>query len=93
MFFHYRNYSITNKTQLVVLCVERHEADMFLIEEELDTAGGTTAVLGYDEIGDVLVLGIWIVVILAVKEHDDIGILLDRTRFAEIGEHWDLRTA
>ena len=33
-------------SKLLVLVIERHEADASFIEVELDRAGGTTAVLG-----------------------------------------------
>src|SRR5262245_42514181 len=35
-------------------------------------------------------LGASEVVLLAVDEHDDVGVLLDRTRFAQVGELWPL---
>ena len=46
--------------------VERHKANAFLVEEEFDVASGATAVLGKNEIGDVLTLGLGIVVILTI---------------------------
>ena len=67
------------------MLIKRHKADALLVEEELDVAGGTTAVLGENEVGDVLAFGFWIVIILAIQEHNNISILLDRTRLAEIG--------
>ena len=70
-----------------MLSVERHEADALFIEEELDFASGATAVLGKNKVGDILAIGIFIIVIFAINEEDDIGVLLDRTGFAEVGEH------
>lgn len=67
------------------MLIKRHKADALLVEEELDVAGGTTAVLGENEVGDVLAFGFWIVIILAIQEHNNISILLDRTRLAKIG--------
>lgn len=66
------------------MLIKRHKADALLVEEELDVAGGTTTVLGENEVGDVLTFGFWIVIILAIQEHNNISILLDRTRFAKI---------
>ena len=67
-----------------MMLIKRHKADALLVEEELDVAGGTTTVLGENEVGDVLAFGFWIVVILAIQEHNNISILLDRTRLAKI---------
>ena len=67
------------------MLIKRHKADALLVEEEFDVAGGTTAVLGENEVGDVLAFGFWIVIILAIQEHNNISILLDRTRLAKIG--------
>ena len=46
--------------------------------------------LGDNEVGDVLALSVGIVVVFAVEEHHDIGVLLDGTGFAEVREHWAL---
>src|SRR5215468_437827 len=35
-------------------------------------------------------LGALVIVLLAIDEHDDVGILLDRAGFAQIGELWPL---
>ena len=80
-------------SKLLMLIIERHKADAGFIEEELDGSGSATAVLGDNKVGDILAVGIWIIVIFAVEEHYDIGILLDGARFTEIGEHRDLWTA
>ena len=51
---------------------------------ELDRAGGPGAVLGDDQLGDArLVVGV--VVFGAVEQEDEVGVLLDRPRLAEVG--------
>lgn len=70
-----------------MLSVERAEADVLLVEVELDTANGTAAMLGKNKVGDVLAVSVFVVIIFAVNEHDDISVLLDRTGFAEVREH------
>ena len=67
-----------------MLIIERHKANALFIEEELNFTCCATAVFCENEVGDVLAFRLWIVVIFAVDEHDDIGILLDGAGFAEI---------
>lgn len=57
--------------------VERHKAQAFRVEVELDSADGAVTVLGDDQIGDILSLGFRVIVRFAVDEHNDVGILLD----------------
>ena len=71
--------------------VEAHEAQPLGVEVELDFAHWAIAVLGNDEIGDILELGIvWLVVARPVDEGDNISVLLNRARFTQIGQlrHW-----
>ncbi len=66
--------------------VEAHEAQPLGVEVELDFAHWAIAVLGDDEIGDILELRIvWLVVARPVDEGDNIGVLLNRARFTQIG--------
>ena len=76
-----------------MLLVERHKADMLLIKEKIDFTGGATAMLSDNEVGNILAFGVGIVVIFAIEEGYNIGVLLDGTRFAKIGQEWDLRAA
>ena len=48
------------------------------VEEELNRVDRAVAVLGDDDIGDVLIFRFSIVVVFAVEEHYDVGILLER---------------
>ena len=50
-------------------------------------AEAAVAVLGDDHVGDPLALGLLVVVLVAVDEHDEVGVLLDRARLAQVGEH------
>ena len=54
---------------------------------QLDRAGRAVAVFRNDDLSDVLVLALVIVVIVAVDEHDDVRVLLDRARLTQIGQH------
>lgn len=49
------------------------------MEVELDFTGGAITVLGEDEVGDMLAVGVGIVIVLAIDKRDDIGVLFDRT--------------
>ena len=54
---------------------------------QLERSDRAIALLGQDDLRDILILGIMIVIVFALEEHDDIGVLFDRTRFTKIGEH------
>ena len=57
---------------------------MFFRKVSLTRPGGAVAVLGDDQLGDAgLVVGV--VVLGAVEEEDDVGVLLDGARLAEVG--------
>lgn len=68
-----------------MLIVERHEANAGFVEVKFDVAGGAAAMLGKDKVGDILTLGIWVVIIFAVNKHYDIRILLDGAGFTKVG--------
>src|SRR4029078_775993 len=62
------------------------------IPREMDDSGGAVALLGDDQLGDVDLVGVLlgpagvvgVVVVLAVEEHDHVGVLLDGARFAQV---------
>src|SRR6185437_15082386 len=59
-------------------------------ERDLEVAGRPVAVLGDDHLGDALVAVVGlvaVVVLLPVEEHHEVGVLLDRARLAQVGEH------
>ncbi len=47
----------------------------------------TIALLGDNQLGHILVFGLSVVHHIAVNEADDVGILLDRSRLPQIGQH------
>ena len=53
-------------------------------EDQLHTADRSIAVLGDDDLGDVLLRRILLILVGTINEHDDVSILLDRTRFAKV---------
>src|SRR6516164_6083018 len=57
-------------------------------EDELDLVGRTVALFGDEDVGHVALFGrgVEIEEIWAVDEHDDVGVLFDRTGLAEVGE-------
>ena len=67
--------------------VEAHKAQSLGVEVELDLAHWAITVLGNDEIGDILELRIVrLVVAWPVDEGDNIGVLLNRARFTQVGQ-------
>src|SRR6266498_3317291 len=51
------------------------------LERQLDVADGAVALLADDDLGDAGLLGLVLVVdLVAVDEHDDVGVLLDGAR-------------
>lgn len=74
--------------------VEAHEAQPLRVEVELDLAHWAIAVLGDDEISDILELRVvWLIVAWPVNKGDNIGVLLDRARLTQIGQLWHRRGA
>src|SRR6516165_7943261 len=63
------------------------EARVLLDERHVDVADRPGAVLEEQHLGDALLLGVGLVVLLAVEGHDGVGVLLDGARLAEVGEH------
>ena len=55
-------------------------------EGELLGSDRPIAVLGEDDLREPLVVGLLVVVLVAVEEHDEVGVLLDRSRFTQIRE-------
>src|SRR5262245_3975149 len=66
------------------------EARLLAKEREFDDAGGAIALLRENQFGGACVraVGISIVDVVAVNEDDDVGILLERSRLAQIGQLW-----
>src|SRR3954453_19862033 len=63
------------------------ELGVALLERELLDAGGAAAVLREEQLGDAGGVGLFrVVVLVAVDEHHQVGVLLDRARLAQVGE-------
>ena len=60
---------------------------VFLQPYQIHRSGGTFSLFSYDYLRDTLLVGIRIVIIISVYEHNHIGILLDRSRLSEIRKH------
>src|SRR4051812_14529665 len=75
-------------TALVVVVGDvGHEARVVLLERQLDGPEPAVAVLGDDQVRDPLALGLLVVVLVAVDEHHQVGVLLDRARLAQVAQH------
>src|SRR5947209_18115285 len=59
-----------------------HEPRVLPLEREHDVADRPVAVLGHDDVGLALALGVLVVVLLAVDEHHQVAVLLDLTGVA-----------
>jgi hypothetical protein len=60
---------------------------VLLLEGQGDVADRAVAVLGDDDVRLALALGLLVVVLVAVDEGDEVGVLLDRAGLAQVGEH------
>ena len=58
------------------LCQADKLSELFM-EEQVDGAYRAVAVLGDDKLGDVFIFGFRVVVIFAVQEHYNIGVLFE----------------
>lgn len=65
--------------------VEAAEALFFFFEVELNVAGRAVTVFFDEDFGDVLFVGLGIVILFAVNKGDDVGVLLDGTGLAKVG--------
>src|SRR6195952_5744340 len=63
------------------------EARVVALEADGDVAGGAVAVLGPDDVGLAGAGGLLLVDVLAVQQHHDVGVLLDRARLAQVAHH------
>ena len=75
---------------LLVVFVKRHKTEKLGVEVKFDLADGAVAVLGYKKLGNIsrfVIVVILLVIIRAVEEHDEVGVLLDRAGLAEVGEN------
>src|SRR5437016_8758711 len=68
----------------IVEALELREA---VVEEEFLPPDRAIAMFTHENIGNALPFGILVIYVLTVNEHDDVGILLDRTALTEIRQH------
>src|SRR4051794_26872661 len=70
-----------------VLGQQVHELRELAAEDELDPVDRAVAVLRDVQLGDARLLGVVrVVVLVAVDEHDEVRVLLDRSGLPEVGE-------
>ena len=63
------------------------EARELGLKQQLYGANGPIAVLGHDHFGDASVWGFGVVVLIAVDHQHQVGVLLNRSRFAQVAQH------
>jgi hypothetical protein len=64
--------------------IELAECRLVSIKVQLDHTGGSVTVLFNQDLGDIGALGILVLLVFAVDEHDDIRVLLNRTRITKV---------
>src|SRR5688572_28072100 len=84
--------SAATTLRLVVVLPMRQvvEAGVASLEPRLHRVDGAVAVLADDDLRDVLLLGLLVVDLFAVDEDDEVGVLLDGARLAEVRQLWSL---
>src|SRR6266404_5706216 len=78
---------------LSVEAVEVGEAPLLGMEIELYVPYRAVAVLIYQDVGNVLAVGLFVVVGFTVDKHHYVGVLLDGAGVAEVGQLWYGRSA
>ena len=63
------------------------EARVLADKRQLDRTNRAITLLADDDLGDALVFGIRVIDLIAVNKHDDVGVLLDRPGFTQVGVH------
>src|SRR5688572_29794332 len=56
-------------------------------EGEIDLANGPVSLFRYDDLGNALARRIRVIDFVAVNEKDQVGVLFDGARFAQVGHH------
>lgn len=78
---------------IISLLVKRHETQTLWMEVELDFTSRSVTMFRQDEVSDVLAIGFRVVIVFTIDKSHDVGVLLDRAGFAEVGELRDLWVA
>ena len=84
---------VWHRRHRAVVAVEAREARVLRQEAERDLADRAVAVLGEDDVRLAQALGLLVVVLLAIDEHHDVGVLLELAALAQVGEHRHRRVA
>ena len=71
----------------IVGSVESGEPGELAVPAELYGSHLAVAVFGDNALGNARFSLLGIIIFIPVQKHDDVRVLLDRTRFAQIGEH------
>ena len=69
-----------------VALVDRKEGRLLVVKEELHLTHGTVAVLLHQDFSDIGTIGFVVHLVLTVDEHNNIGILLNRTGVSQVRE-------
>src|SRR3954469_20020337 len=67
--------------------LQAQEARVLALEGERHVAQAAVAVLGDDEVGLARAVGVLVVVLVAVDEHHEVGVLLDLAGLAQVAQH------
>jgi hypothetical protein len=79
--------------RLVVLSVQIAKALLNAVKIEFNIADRTVTVLLDEDVGDILPVGVGVVIFLAVQKRYDIGILFNRPRLPKVCQLGDLGAA
>ena len=63
--------------EIVLHVLKLMEYHLLFLEEEWDRIDGAVPVFGDNDLGDVLLVCVWIVHVFAIDEHHHIGVLLN----------------
>ena len=66
-----------------------HIRELRIIRQPYEFNGSDRAVslFGDDDFSDVFLVGVFVVIVVSVEEHNHVGILLDGSGFSEVGQH------
>src|SRR5438132_13606993 len=77
-----RVQAAANQSRSIHLEVQKRRCP--LQEQQLDLPGRTVAVLGHDDVSDALLVSIGVVLLVAIDKQDNVRILLERARLAQV---------
>jgi hypothetical protein len=69
------------------MVINSEEEGKLTVPEEVDGTCFAVAVFGYHQLRGIGFLCLRVIIPLPIDKHDYIGILLYRTRFAQVGKH------